>query len=251
MGAVTQTEIGIELPTGETIPTLLCEAAGNDPRPAILVAGDIGGARREFIDMIALELAQLGYDAIVPEFFFRQGRPKTPDIEGVIARRATLDDQQVIADLSASIDWLRARPAFSGGRVGTVGFCLGGTFVLNLAAARPDLATVSFYGFPGPTPAKAGVQGPYPLDDVDATSGPLLAFWGDRDAKAGQDNIARYIAAMRARAIDFDAVVYPGLDHAFLMTEWEQDADGHEPAMDAWARTIAFYDAKLAAQQSA
>lgn len=245
MSTFTTSEIEIPLPSGEAIPTLLCEAGGSSPRGQILVVGDIGGARRAFIDMIAEELAKLGYDAIVPEFFFREGPPAEATHEAVRERRAKLDDVRTIADLSASIDWLRARPQRKGTRVGTIGFCLGGTFVLNLAAARDDLATVCFYGFPGATPAKAGVQGPYPLDEVDKTSEPLLAFWGDRDERAGQDKIAAYVEALRSREGDFEAIVYPGLDHAFLMTEWEPDAAGHQLAMDAWARTQAFFETQL------
>lgn len=245
MSDITTSELDIQLPTGEAMPTLLCEAAGDEPRPAILVVGDIGGARREFSDMICAELARNGYDAIVPEFFFRQGRPEAPTMEAVIARRAQLDDLQVLADLEAAIEWLRARPSFKGTRVGTIGFCLGGTFVLNLAAARADLATVCYYGFPAKTPVEAGVQGPYPIDEVERVAGPLLAFWGDQDEKAGQQNIADYIAAVKARGIDFVETVYPGLDHAFLMTEWDDGAAGHALAMEAWRRTLAWYAEKL------
>ena len=66
-------EIAIALHSGETLPALVAEADTEHPAGSIVVVGDIGGARREFTDMIAGELAAAGYDAIVPEFFFRQG----------------------------------------------------------------------------------------------------------------------------------------------------------------------------------
>ena len=244
MSDVKSTEIEIALASGEALPALHVEAAG-EPRGAIVVAGDIGGARREFIDLIALELGRTGYDALVPEFFFREGPLAEMSKEAVIERRGMLDDLRVLADLSASIDWLRGQPRFSGARVGTIGFCLGGTFVLNLAAMREDLATVCYYGFPAETPVPAGVQGPYPRDEVGKLSGPLLAFWGDQDQRAGQENIAAYIAAAKSREIEFEAIVYPGLDHAFLMTEWDEGSDGHEPAMDSWRRSLAFFGDEL------
>jgi carboxymethylenebutenolidase len=245
VSGVTTSEIEIPVAGGEALPTLLVEADASAPHGAILVVGDIGGARRQFIDFIAGELGKAGYDAIVPEFFFREGPLPEMSKEAVAERRAKLDDVRTIADLSVAIEWLRARPRFHGLRVGTIGFCLGGTFVLNLASAREDLATVCYYGFPAETPLTAGVQGPYPRDEVDRAAGPLLAFWGDQDQRAGQENIAAYIAAMEARDIDFEAVVYPGLDHAFLTKEWEQGSAGHVPAMDSWRRALAFYAAKL------
>jgi len=239
------TEIDIPLASGEALPTLLVEADTASPAGAILVAGDIGGARREFIDFIAEELGREGYDAIVPEFFFREGPLPEMSKEAVTERRAKLDDVRVISDLDTAIDWMRAQPRFAGARVGTIGFCLGGTFVLNLAAARDDVATVCYYGFPGETPVKAGVQGPYPRDEIERVGGPLRAFWGDQDQRAGQGNIAAYISAMGGREVDFEAIVYPGLDHAFLMTEWDEGAAGHASAMDSWKRTLDFFAVRL------
>jgi carboxymethylenebutenolidase len=241
VSVTTSSDVEIGVSTGERMPTLLVEAGRDVPKGSILVVGDIGGARREFIDMIAERLAAEGYDAIVPEFFFREGPLAERTREAIIERRGRLDDVQVIADLGAAVDWLCARPRFHGERVGTIGFCLGGTFVLNLAAARDDLATICYYGFPAETPVKAGVQGPYPRDEVDRVSGPVLAFWGTEDERAGQENIAAYLAAMEKRDIDFEATVYPGLDHAFLMTEWEAGAGGHDLAMDSWRRSLEFF----------
>jgi carboxymethylenebutenolidase len=233
-------EVAVPLPDGTPLPALLVEADGPGPRPAVLVGGDIVGARGPFIDMIAATLADAGFDALVPEFFFREGPLDRVTPESVFARRARLDDLRALRDLQAALDWLRARPAFAGPRVGVVGFCMGGTFALNLAAARDDLATVAFYGFPGETPAAAGVQGPYPRDEVDAAHGPIRAFWGDADDRAGPDRIAAYVAAMAARDVDFEAVVYPGLGHGFLSAGWEAGAAGHDQAVEAWEATLAF-----------
>jgi dienelactone hydrolase len=46
---------------------------------------------------------------------------------------------------------------------------------------------------------------------------------------------------MEKRDVDFEATVYPGLDHAFLMTEWEAGAAGHDQAMDSWRRSLEFF----------
>jgi carboxymethylenebutenolidase len=247
MSAVKEVEIEIPLCSGETLPSLLVGPDGDAQRPAILVAGDIGGARRPFIDLIARQLAGQGYDAIVPEFFFRQGPLSEFTQDAIRARRAKLDDVQTLSDLEAATDWLQRRPVMAGVTVGAIGFCLGGTFVLNLSARRSDLATVAYYGFPGPTPARAGVQGPYPLDETEGLHGPVLAFWGDQDQRAGQEHIRRYVDSFAQRDVDFTAVIYPGLGHNFLAMSWEPDATGHDLAMDSWRQALAFFSSHLGA----
>jgi dienelactone hydrolase len=238
-------EVEIPSTTGEAMPALLVHAPAGPPRPAVVIGGDITGARNHFIDGIAHELGRAGFDALVPEFFFREGPLVEPDRAAVFARRAQLDDVRAIGDLGAAIDWVRGRDGAggAGGAVGVLGFCMGGTFALNLAATREDLVTVAYYGFPGPTPAPAGVQGPYPRDQVGTLRGPLLAFWGDQDDRAGREVIREYAAA--AAGEDREVVVYPGLDHGFLSTGWDVGAEGHDAAMDSWDRTLALFEAHL------
>ena len=92
-------------------------------------------------------------------------------------RRAASNELEMLADLGASLDWLAANPDVAEGRVAVMGFRMGGTLALNLAATRRDLATCCFYALP------AGSQGPAftapaPLDIVDDLAGPLIGFWG-------------------------------------------------------------------------
>ena len=116
---------------------------------------------------------------------------------------------------------------------------------MNLSGRPQRSGTVCYYGFPGETPLRAARQGPYPRDEIDALNGPVLAFWGDQDERAGQENIRAYIDAVTARGIEFQATVYRGLDHAFLMTEWKPDAAGHAAAMQSWQHALEFLRAHV------
>lgn len=236
----------VGLPDGDEMDAFVACAAGEERRPAVMVVGDIYGARTPFYEYLAALLADAGFDAVVPEFFFRQGPLTEQTFEAALARKGALDERQALEDLAAAVDWLRARSRCSGRRVGTLGFCLGGSFVLDLAAVRDDLATVCFYGFPAGAPGPPSETAmPRPLDQVDHMTGPILGFWGDRDERVGMSNVAAFAAALAERQVDFDHTVYPGLDHGFLASSFEPGAPGHEQAAEAWARTIEFFRSNL------
>jgi dienelactone hydrolase len=239
-----QREVGVPLDTGEQLPALY--AHPDRDGPGVLVVADIFG-RSPFYEDLAARLAAAGFHTLLPEYFFRQGPLPEQTREAAFARRRRLDDRRALADLRAAIDWLRGQPGVVGARTGTVGFCMGGTFVLNLAAARDDLATVCYYGFPQPPPMSQN-PGPAPLDQLDAIHGPLIAFWGDQDDSAGMDNVAKLVEGLRARRVDFEHTVYPGLGHGFLKRALpEAGHSGHGAAAESWERALAFYRRELAA----
>jgi carboxymethylenebutenolidase len=237
-------EVRVPLATGEELPALYAhpDRAG----PGVLIVADIYG-RSPFYEDVAARLAVAGFHALLPEPFFRQGPLAEQRREAAFARRRQLDDLRALADYGAAIDWLRAQPGVTGGRLGTIGFCMGGTFVLNLAAERDDLATVCYYGFPqgprlSPNPA------PAPLDQLDAISGPVIGFWGDQDDGVGMDNVAKLADGLRARGADFEHAVYPGLGHGFLKQALDDAEDaGHGNAAESWERALAFWRRHLGA----
>jgi carboxymethylenebutenolidase len=247
--AATTEEVAIALPTGEELPALYAHPAGDPardaaPRPAVLVVHDIYG-RTPFYEDLAARLAGAGFRALLPDGFFRQGALAERTREAAFARRVQLDDLRALADYSAAVDWLRARPEVAGGRTGTIGFCMGGTFVLNLAAERDDLATVCYYGFPRP-PSLSGNPGPAPLSQVASMRGPIIAFWGDGDESVGMDNVAAFAADAKQHGVDLDHSVYQGVGHGFLARALtDPDHPGHGHASDSWERTLGFYRRQL------
>jgi dienelactone hydrolase len=237
-------EVTIPLPSGEGMPALLAGPGGQ--APGVVIVPDIFG-RIAFYESLAERLAAAGLYALLPDPFWRLG--PLPAAEGpekareaARARRRRLDDRLALDDLSAAIDWLRGRPEVQGDRLGTIGFCMGGTYVLNLAAERDDLATVCYYGFPAGGNAGQPNPAPAPIDQAGTVSGPILGFWGDQDAGVGMDNVERYTEALRARGVDLDRVIYPGLGHGFLRAAFQDaQAHGHQDAVGSWERALAFW----------
>src|SRR5207245_9633755 len=115
--------------------------------PGILIVNDVFG-RSPFYDNLARRLAQAGFVAMTPEYFFREGSLPEPTREAAVARAKRLDFKRWGRDMSAAIDWLRVRPEVNRA-IGTIGFCMGGTPVLLLSGRRGGrAATGSHYGVP-------------------------------------------------------------------------------------------------------
>lgn len=220
---------------GGAMPTFVAFPDGT-PAPAVLVINDVFG-RSPFYEHTARRLAQAGFVAATPEFFFREGALPEPTRDAAMARAKRLDFARTVDDMSAAIDWLRGRPE-TNGAVGTIGFCMGGTIVLLLAARRRDIAaSVCYYGFPADarTPAR-------PIDVAAKMTGPILGLWGDQDAGVGMENVRTLDAALTAAGVEHEFHVYPGLGHGFLRAALDEaTVPGYRLACESWTRTIAFF----------
>ena len=208
--------------------------------PAVLVINDVFG-RGPFYEHTARRLAQAGFVAATPEFFFREGPLPEPRRDAAMARAKRLDFSRLVDDMAAAIDWLEMRPE-TNGAVGTIGFCMGRTIVLLLAARRSDLAaSVCYYGFPADTRTSAR-----PIDLAAKMKGPILGHWGDQDAGVGMDNVKQLDAALTAGGVGHEFHIYPGLGHGFLKASLDDEGTpGYQRACESWTRTISFYDALL------
>ncbi|MEH0421480.1 dienelactone hydrolase family protein [Streptomyces sp. B21-083] len=224
-------EVDIPLSTGEVMPAL--HVAADPDAPGVLIIADMLG-RSPFYENLAALLAAAGFQALLADVFFRQGPLPEPGAEAAIARRARLDENQSLDDLRAAVDWLARRS--TGTAVGTIGFCMGGTFALDLTSTQDQLVTVSYYGFPEP-PAWVVTPPPRPVDLVGSLRGPVLAFWGDQDTTVGMTSVERY--AERAAAADphFEHAVLPGLGHGFLGSS--DLGDPSDPGSETWTRSVA------------
>ena len=200
--------------------------------PGIVLAQEIFGIN-EFVRATADRYAEEGYVVLAPDLFWRQ----QPGIELGYSdddwKRAFelfqgFDRDRGIDDIAATVDVLRARPEHAG-KVGCVGFCLGGNLAYLTACRVPEVAvSVGYYG--------VGIEN-Y-LDEAKNIAGKLvLHFAGEDsycppaarqqilDAVAGLDNVAAY--------------VYPGVDHAFARPA---SPHYHKPsALMAHERSIAAF----------
>ncbi|TSD49920.1 dienelactone hydrolase family protein [Rhodococcus sp. KBS0724] len=207
--------------------------------PGIVLNTDIHGPSPFYI-CLASRLAVAGFSVLLPDFFFRQGPAAGPDLESAFARRKSLDEAQTVRDLDAATTWLKDK--IGGDRVGSLGFCMGGTYSLDLASLRDDLVTVSYYGFPEPQ-ATLVMPPPRPLDLVDDLSGPVLAFWGEDDHGIGVEVPVRYATRAEKVNSEFSYEIVAGVGHAFL--GHSQLDDPEDTGAKTWKRTIEHFQRHL------
>jgi carboxymethylenebutenolidase len=132
-----------------------------------------------------------------------------------------------IAKLRACVDYLVAH-AQSNGKVGSIGFCFGGTYSLHLAINDPRLdACIVFYGMP-----------PEPLDQVASIACPVLMLNGEKDERIVA-KLPEFEAAMKEHDQVYQSIVYPGVGHAFFNDTNSRTYD-EATARDAWEKSLAF-----------
>src|SRR5947208_4538249 len=157
------------------MPLYLSVPASSGPVPGLVVVHDQSGLEN-FIQDTTHMLALQGYAAVAPNLYHRDG-PDCKD-DGP-TRKARLRDTTIINDINAAIGFLKNHRQVDGGRLGIVGFCMGGRLVYLMSAASRDLkAGVMFYG--GGTMVPFG-EGPTPFDRTREINCPIQGHFGAED----------------------------------------------------------------------
>jgi carboxymethylenebutenolidase len=218
---------------------------GSGKYPCLVLIEEIWGVN-EHIKDLANRFAKEGFIVLAPELL-PEGllEQLTPDLMAGLfdpekrnevqpkLRAAMQPIQQpdyakaTVAKLKACMDYLIAH-AQSNGKVGSLGFCFGGTYSLQLAINDPRLdACVVFYG-----------HAPDPIDQVANIGCPVLDMYGEKDANI-VSSMPALEAAMKEHGKDFQAICYPGVGHAFFNDTNPRAYDEHS-ASDAWNKSLSF-----------
>jgi len=234
----------VNIPVGSgSIPAYRAAPAGKTGLPVILVLSEIFGVHEHIAD-VARRFAKLGYLAIAPELFIRQGDAKAyTDIPKLLSEVvAKVPDEQVMADLDASVAWAKANGGDTS-RLGVTGFCWGGRHVWLYAAHNPAVkASVAWYGkLVGDSTPLSPKQ---PVDVAGKLGGPVLGLYGGADAGIPLDSVDKMKAALASgspAAKKSEFVVYPDTPHAFHADY--RPSYRKEAAEDGWKRAVAWFKA--------
>jgi len=223
--------------------------AGETGRPAIVVIHEAGGLGEHIRD-VTNRFANLGYVALGVDLYTREGGPPPmDDVQALMARLFSIPDARVLGDLEGAADYLRAREDCDG-KVGCIGFCMGGRYTLLLACSsnRLDAAVDCWGGFiQAATPEERSTeQRPTPpLELASQLSCPLLAAIGAEDHNPSPEigEQLRERAAASGREVTVD--VYEGAGHAFFADY--RPSYRPEPAALLWERIVPFFARHLGA----
>ena len=129
---------------GSAMGLYLSEPDGPGPFPAVIVAQNQDGVAA-FTQEMTRRVAAGGYIGVAPQFYHREGEPKTP--EETAGFKNTRRDANVLNDINATINFLKGCANADTSRLGVVGFCMGGRIAFLAAAASNSFkASVDFYG---------------------------------------------------------------------------------------------------------
>jgi carboxymethylenebutenolidase len=217
--------------------------AGKTNLPVVLVISEIFGVHEHIAD-VARRFAKLGYLAIAPELFLRQGDAQGyAEISKLIAEVISkVPDAQVMTDLDATVAWAQANGGNTS-KLAITGFCWGGRITWMYTAHNPKVkAGVAWYGRLVGTPNALSPTNP--VDVVGKLNGPVLGLYGGADSgipQASVDTMKAALATGNDAAKRSEFVVYPDTPHAFHADY--RPSYRKEAADDGWKRATAWFKA--------
>ncbi len=226
---------------GTLIPAYRAQPLGKTHLPVIIVVHEAFGVHEHIAD-VCRRFAKLGYLAIAPDLFVREGdASKYPTIQQLASDLLSkVPDQQALADIDAAIGWAGAH----GGdlkRLGVAGFCWGGRIAWLYAEHNPQVKTaIAWYGRVAGD--KTPLQPANPIDLAGNLQVPVLGFYGRQDTGIPQDSLDQMKQAIEqgpagGRGSQF--VVYDDAGHAFFADY--RPSYRKADAEDSWRRAQVWF----------
>lgn len=214
----------------DTVQAVLYTPSGKGPFPGIVVIHEWWGLN-DWVKQQADKLADEGYVTLAIDLY-RGQVATTPEMAHELTR--SLHGPRVTSDLRAAFAFLQSQPNVNPARIGSIGWCMGGGFSLDLALLEPTLAAdVINYGELETDP-----------DELKKIHAPILGLFGAQDHGITPDDVRKFEAALKQLGKKIDVTIYPDAGHAF---QNPNNKTGYRPAdtEDAWKRTTAFLAATL------
>lgn len=234
MGEVKTSDVTIKS-GDEQIKGFLAEPDGKGPFPAIVVIQEWWGLN-DWIKENAKRLAAQGYVALAPDLY-RGKVTDDPTVAGQLLKGLPKD--RAVRDLKGAVDFLVAKENVQKGKIGSIGWCMGGMYSLQIAIDDPRVkAYVMCYG-----------RGVTDADTLKKINGTLLGIFGEDDKGIPADGVRDFEKALKGAGKKVDQVkIYKSAGHGFM-----RPANGTKPnpeyreeaAKDAWMQIDKFFAKEL------
>ncbi|MGH9444162.1 MAG: dienelactone hydrolase family protein [Terriglobia bacterium] len=214
----------------KTVEGFLALPGSAGKHPALVVIHEWWGLT-PWVKGQAQKLAAQGYVALAVDLY--HGKVTTDPSQASVFMRG-LNHTRALQDLEAAFQYLASRPDVESNKIGSIGWCMGGGWSLQLAAREPKLAAcVVNYGEL------------LNASEIRKIHAPVLGNFGAKDGGIPPRAVDAFEAAMRRAGKQVNIKIYPGAGHAF---ENPNNRGGYRPAAarNAWQRTLTFLNATLA-----
>jgi carboxymethylenebutenolidase len=229
----------VKIPVGDqTIPGYRAMPAKGGPFPVVLVVQEIFGVH-EHIKDVCRRFAKLGYLAIAPELYARQGDvSKLTSIDDIRAIVSKVPDEQVMSDLDAAVEFAKESGKGDVTRLCITGFCWGGRIVWLYAAHSKQLkAGVAWYGRLVGEPSELTPK--HPINIAADLKAPVLGLYAGKDQGIPLESVEQMRTALKAVKVQSEIVVYPDAQHGFhadYRPSYKED-----DAKDGWNKLLAWF----------
>lgn len=229
----------VKIPVADgSIPGYRAMPSSGGPFATVLVVHEIFGVH-EHIKDICRRLAKLGYLAVAPALYAREGDVgRMSNMQEIMKVVGKVPDRQVASDLDLTVAWAKSTGKADTGKLAITGFCWGGRQVWLYTAHNPALkAGVAWYG-PLERP-KTEMSPDNPIDLVQQINAPILGLYGGADVGIPIAQVDAMRAALKAAGKPSEIIVYPDAPHGFnadYRPSYRPDA-----ARDGWKRMTLWF----------
>lgn len=203
------------------------------PRPAVLLMYHRGGFD-DFTKLVVKTLVEAGYRVAVPDVSHRTSR----DVP-MKDRKQYFKDSEVVADMQATFDFLKARKDVRADAITLMGHCMGGRMaVLGGGSLKGLRSLVVFYGGGVMIPWGAGPDTPF--DVIKNIACPVISFSGGKDVNPSPEQIGKMSEEMSRHGVKHDIHIYPDVGHGFQNPAHDFSPEEDAAAKDSWKKALAF-----------
>ena len=231
-------------PTGSTLEYYgaakgyIAEPDGDGPHGAIILIHEWNGLV-DRVRQVADALAAQGYIALAADLY--SGRTgSNPQENMALVRETRGNPDELIANLNAAVEYLRARQD-SNGLVATIGWCFGGGVALSFAlGGEHHDGTAIFYG--------QLLADPAALANLDHE---IFGTFAEQDRGIPVEQVDAFVTALNNAGIPNDIHIYDAVQHGFWLYVERDVETNREPAKDTWDRLSAYFDRTLQPEEEA
>ncbi|SOD73845.1 carboxymethylenebutenolidase [Jatrophihabitans sp. GAS493] len=230
---------------GDQVEAYLARPDGETRRGGVVVIHHMPGYDRASKEIVR-RFAELGYDAICPNLYWREAPGAAPDDAAATARaQGGVPDERLLGDVAGAAALLRGLET-SNGKVGVIGYCSGGRQSV-LAACNLDLdAAVDCYGaFVTGTPPETSLLRGNLVTQLPNLRAPLLGLFGNEDSYPSPEQVNELDEILTANGKPHEFHRYDDAGHAFFAVD--RPSYRVAAANDGWERIEAFFATHLAA----